>query len=72
MWNINAPQGRSPCAIFIKFAEFVPSFRMHYANDTRSRNRRQKTGVSFWRFFLTAVAKFLAPETNIATVLLVG
>jgi len=24
MWNINAPQGRIPCAIFTKFAEFVP------------------------------------------------
>ena len=23
MWNINAPQGRIPCAIFTKFAEFV-------------------------------------------------
>jgi len=24
MWNINDPQGRIPCAIFTKFAEFVP------------------------------------------------
>ena len=29
MLNINAPQGRIPCAILIKFAEFVPPFRMH-------------------------------------------
>jgi len=43
-----------------------------YAKDTRSRNRRQKTGVRFWRRFFTPVAKFLAPETNIITVLLVG
>jgi len=28
MWNINAPQGRIACAIFTKFAEFVPRFRM--------------------------------------------
>jgi len=35
-----------------------------YADDTRSRNRRQKTGVGFWRRFFTPVAKFLAPETN--------
>jgi len=28
MWNINAPQGRIPYAIFTKFAEFVPCFRM--------------------------------------------
>jgi len=27
MWNINAPQGRIPCAIFTKFAEFVPNYR---------------------------------------------
>ena len=27
MWNINAPQGRIPFAIFTKFAEFVPHFR---------------------------------------------
>ena len=26
--NINAPQGRIPCAIFTKFAEFVPHFRI--------------------------------------------
>jgi len=24
MWNINAPQERIPCAIFTKFAGFVP------------------------------------------------
>ena len=30
MWNINAPQGRIPFAIFIKFAEFVPHFRMRW------------------------------------------
>ena len=28
MWNLNAPQGRIPCAIFTNFAEFVPHFRM--------------------------------------------
>jgi len=28
MWNINAPQGRIPFAIFTKFAESVPHFRM--------------------------------------------
>ena len=26
MWNIDAPQGRIPCTIFTKFAEFVPHF----------------------------------------------
>jgi len=26
MWNINAPQGRIPCALFTEFAEFVPRF----------------------------------------------
>jgi len=37
-----------------------------YADDTRSRNWRQKTGVGFWRWrrFFTPVSKFLAPETN--------
>ena len=30
MWNINAPQGRIPCAIFTKFADFVPLFRMRW------------------------------------------
>ena len=24
MWNINAPQGRTHCAIFIKFAVYTP------------------------------------------------
>jgi len=28
MWNINTLQVRIPCAIFTKFAEFVPHFRM--------------------------------------------
>ena len=28
--NINAPQGRIPCAIFTKFTEFVPHFRMRW------------------------------------------
>jgi len=28
MWNINAPQGRIPCAIFTKFAAFVRHFRL--------------------------------------------
>ena len=27
MWNINALQRRIPCAIFTKFAEFLPHFR---------------------------------------------
>ena len=27
MCNINAPQGRTPCAIFIQFAQFVPPFQ---------------------------------------------
>ena len=31
MWNINALQGRIHCAIFTKFAEFGPHFRMRYA-----------------------------------------
>jgi len=31
MWNINAPQGRNPCAIFTKFAVFVPGFSMCWA-----------------------------------------
>ena len=30
MWNINAPHWRIPCAIFTKFAEFVPHFRMRW------------------------------------------
>ena len=30
MWNINAPQGRIPCAIFKKIAEFVRHFRMRW------------------------------------------
>jgi len=30
MWNINAPQGHIPCAIFTQFAEFVPHFRMRW------------------------------------------
>ena len=30
MWNINAPQRRTPCAIFTKFTQFVPHFRTHY------------------------------------------
>ena len=30
MWNINAPQGCIPCAIFTKFAEFEPHFRMRW------------------------------------------
>jgi len=28
MWNINAPQGYIPCAIFTKFSEFAPRFSM--------------------------------------------
>jgi len=31
MWNINAQQGRIPCAIFTKLAEFVPHFRLRWA-----------------------------------------
>jgi len=46
----------------------MSSMSLTYADDTRSRNRRQKmapeTGVGFWRQFFTPVAKFLAPETN--------
>ena len=46
----------------------VVQSKLHYADDTRSRNRRLKlapeTGVGFWRQFFTPVAKFLAPETN--------
>jgi len=30
MWNINAPQRRIPCAIFTKFAEFEPHFRVRW------------------------------------------
>jgi len=30
MWNINAPQGRIRYAIFTKFAQFVPRFRLRY------------------------------------------
>jgi len=30
IWNINAPQGRIPCAIFTKFAKFVPHVRMRW------------------------------------------
>jgi len=30
MWNMNAMQGYIPCAIFTKFAEFVPRFRTRY------------------------------------------
>jgi len=26
IWNISAPQWRIPCAIFIKFAGFIPRF----------------------------------------------
>ena len=37
---------------------------MTHAPETGARNRRQKTGVGFWRQFFTPVAKFLAPETN--------
>jgi len=37
---------------------------MTHAPETGARNRRQKTGVGFWRRFFTLVAKFLAPETN--------
>jgi len=35
MWNINAPQGRIPCAIFRKFAEFVLRFKMRYLSKFR-------------------------------------
>ena len=28
MWNINAPQGHMPCAIFTNFAQFATSFRL--------------------------------------------
>jgi len=28
MWNVNAPRGRIPCAIFAKICTFVPHFRM--------------------------------------------
>ena len=28
MWNINAPHGRIPSAMFTKFVQFVPHFRM--------------------------------------------
>jgi len=34
------------------------------ADDTRSRNRHQKTGVGFWRQFFTPVAKISGTETN--------
>ena len=32
-WNINAPQGRIICAIFTKFAEFVPRFYVKISLD---------------------------------------
>jgi len=37
-----------------------------YANDTRSRNRRQKTGVGFWRVCHTIWCQiFLAPDSGV-------
>jgi len=50
MWNINAQQGRIPCAIFTKFAEFVPHFRLRYALKFRwiYSRRYGVTGVLSW------------------------
>jgi len=37
-----------------------------YAHDTRSRNRRQKTGVGFWRVCHTIWWRiFLAPDSRV-------
>ena len=54
----------------LAITDFVPAdiaarlMPMTHAPETGARNRRQKTGVGFWRRFFTPVAKFLAPETN--------
>ena len=48
----------------VLLARIYVLFIQLYAKDTRSRNRRQKTGIGFWRRFFMPVAKFLAPETN--------
>ena len=56
------------CSVVKKKNYMQAAIIISYADDTRSRNRRQKlapeTGVGFWRQFFTPVAKFLAPETN--------
>jgi len=43
-----------------------PSQSVTYAHDTRSRNRRQKTGVGFWRVCHTIWCRiFLAPDSGV-------
>jgi len=51
MWNIGAPQGRIPCAIFTKFAEFVPRFRLRWLLKLHSICSRDYgvMGVLSWR-----------------------
>jgi len=58
MWNINAHQGRIPCAIFTIFAEFVPRFRMRLFRWICSRGYGVM-GVLIWRGLVTR--KFSVP-----------
>jgi len=63
-FNINAPQGRTRCAICIKFAEFVPRFRMRRLLKFRwicSRNYGVM-GVVSWGCPVTP--KFSAPSSG--------
>jgi len=64
MWNINAPQEPIPCAIFTKFAEFVPRIRMRQLLKFRwicSRGYGVMEVLS-WRGLVTP--KFSAPVSG--------
>ena len=51
MWNINAPQGSTPCAIFTKFAEFL--YTISGALAVKTSLDLLKRLWSYWGFKLT-------------------
>jgi len=64
MWNINAPQGHIPCAIFAKFADFRPRFSLRQLLKFRWIYSRSYVvmGVLSWRCLV--ILKFSAPPSG--------
>jgi len=58
MWNINALPGPIPCAIFTKFAEFVPHFRMRSVLKFRWICSRGYSVMGVWSWLCRVAAKF--------------
>jgi len=69
IWNINVPQGRILCAVFTKFADFVPRFRIYKCAHSRLHFLRQlkRAAIScrdmlrFYVAVISPVMEYTAP-----------